>query len=181
MFSDLEKGKSLYKRKRYELALVEFRSLGDEPSENLELSYYLGLCYTKLEQYEEALLYLEQVVTNHTNLILIYQSRMILSYIYIITGRFRLAEFELNQLVESGFESAQVFSAYGYVEYSLSRIDESLNYFQKALTIDPDNALTGPLARKDFKTIKRNLSALANDPYKKVYEAFLNALGIGEN
>ena len=29
----------------------------------MELAYYLGLCYSKLKRYDDALLYLEQVVT----------------------------------------------------------------------------------------------------------------------
>jgi len=140
MAADLDKGINLFKNKQYKLALSAFRSLEEEPSENLELSYYLGLCFTKLGIYEEALLYLEQVVTTHSNLLVIYQSRMILSYIYTVTGRLRLAAFELDQLIESGFESAQVFATYGFVQYSLSNIEESLACFQKAITIDADNA-----------------------------------------
>jgi 2-dehydropantoate 2-reductase len=38
---------------------------------------------------------------------------------------------------------------------------------------DRHKALTGPLARKDFATVDKNLKALEKDPYKKVYEAFL--------
>lgn len=34
-------------------------------------------------------------------------------------------------------------------------------------------ALTGPLVRKDEITIKANLQALENDPFQKVYQAFL--------
>ncbi len=37
------------------------------------------------------------------------------------------------------------------------------------------NTLTGPLARKDKQTIKNNLKALKNDPYQKVYQAFVDA------
>jgi hypothetical protein len=39
----------------------------------------------------------------------------------------------------------------------------------------PEQALTGPLARKDVRTIQRNLSALGSDPYANVYAAFLRA------
>jgi 2-dehydropantoate 2-reductase len=38
---------------------------------------------------------------------------------------------------------------------------------------DRAQALTGPLARKDFATVEKNLKALDGDPYKKVYETFL--------
>ena len=46
---------------------------------------------------------------------------------------------------------------------------------------EPDTPpLTGPLARKDLETIHRNLKALENDPFKNVYEGFLEAFGLDE-
>jgi predicted short-subunit dehydrogenase-like oxidoreductase (DUF2520 family) len=36
------------------------------------------------------------------------------------------------------------------------------------------NALTGPLVRGDWQTIKANLDAFHNDPYREVYQAFVN-------
>ncbi|MBI9103355.1 MAG: tetratricopeptide repeat protein [Spirochaetales bacterium] len=136
----LSGGIRLYNSKRYEAALAEFLSMDEDPAENAELAYYLGLCYTKLEKFDEALLYLEQVVTNHTNLLLIYQSRMILGYIYSVTERYRLAEFEMKQLVDGGYESPQVYAAIGYIHFMLNRTEESLKALQKALKLDPDNA-----------------------------------------
>lgn len=130
----------LYKSNRFELALRELLAIEESPAENLELSYYLGLCYTKLGQYDEALLYLEQVVTSHSNLFRIYQSRMVLSYIYTVTDRYKLAQFELNKLVDAGFESPQVYSAYGYILYAQNQVEKSIEYLKKALSLDPDNA-----------------------------------------
>ncbi len=46
---------------------------------------------------------------------------------------------------------------------------------------EPDTPpLTGPLARKDLETIYRHLKALENDPFKNVYEGFLEAFGLEE-
>lgn len=39
-------------------------------------------------------------------------------------------------------------------------------------------ATTGPLVRKDYDTIRRNLKALEDDPFCEVYQAFLSALGL---
>ena len=140
MAGSINEAVRLYKSRRYEQALRVLLALDDDPADNVEISYYLGLCYTQLKQYDDALLYLEQVVTNHGNLLQIYQSRMVLSLIYAVTDRYRLAKFELDQLIGGGYESSQVFTVYGYVLYELSQIDESLKMLQKALTLDPDNA-----------------------------------------
>lgn len=139
MAKGIENGIRLYKTKAYDRALAEFLAASDEPEGDVELSYYLGLCYAKLENYDEALVFLEQVVENHTNLLYIYQARMILSFIYNLTGRYRLTEFELKKLLESGFESAQVYAAFAFTAYSLGRVDDSLELLDKALALEPDN------------------------------------------
>lgn len=36
------------------------------------------------------------------------------------------------------------------------------------------NALTGPFARNDLKTIERNINALSGDPFQEVYRSFKN-------
>lgn len=37
----------------------------------------------------------------------------------------------------------------------------------------PESAVTGPLIRKDTKTIQKNLEALKTDPYFKIYQSFV--------
>ncbi len=39
----------------------------------------------------------------------------------------------------------------------------------------PATALTGPLARRDRITLEKNLKTLENDPYQKIYKAFVQA------
>ena len=132
-------GRQLFRNKKYRQALSEFLRVSDEPLEDPDLSYYLGLCYSKIEDWDEALLYLEQVVNSHDNILRIYQSRMILSYIYTITGRVKLAEFELNKLLKDGFESPQVYSNFSYIYFETGKTEKSLEYLDKALALDPDN------------------------------------------
>lgn len=140
----LREGRRLYRSKRYDLALAELLSAesgGDDEEEfNLELAYYLGLCYTKLERYDDALLYLEQVVTASDDFVRAYQCRLALAYIYSITGRAKLAEFELKQLVEAGYESAQVRCALAYSLYNQGRAEDAVAQYEKALAVDPANA-----------------------------------------
>ena len=139
MNGDFETGIKLYRAKRYRKALDELLSLSLEPGDNPDLAYYIGLCYAKLEQYDEALLYLEQVVTTHTNIILIYQCRMVLGYIYTVTNRYRLAEFEFKRLLDEGYKSTQVYSAYSYVAYCLGQKEKSLAFLEEALALEPEN------------------------------------------
>lgn len=151
-----EMGIRLYEAKRYEKALEELLSLESDPAEDSELSYFLGLCYTQLERWDEALLYLEQVVTNNPNILLIYQSRLILSYIYTRTRRLKLALFELEELLKAGFESVQVYSVFGFVLYEQREVDQAIGYFKKALELDLHN--TNALNSLGFIMAEENMN-----------------------
>jgi tetratricopeptide (TPR) repeat protein len=128
--------------KRCDLALKEL-SLVDgillSPEENAELAYYLGLCHTKLEHYEEALLYLDQVITTGQNILRSYQCRMTLAYIYVITRKTKMAEFELARLQKSGFESVQLYTTLAYAAWVQRNIKEALDYYERALDMDENN------------------------------------------
>ena len=143
MEASIQRGIKFYNTKRYQQALEEFRAVDEDPSENSELAYYIGLTLTQLGKYDEGLLYLEQVVNSHTSFLHIYQSRMILGYIYSVTGRYKLAEFEFKKLLELGMESIQIYASLGYIYYNLNRVDESIQMLNKSLGLDPDypNAL----------------------------------------
>ena len=146
--SSLNEGIRLYRLKRWELALKELLAVNTDrfgTGENLELAYYLGLCYTKMERYDDALLYLEQVVTGGDNPLRIYQCRMTLAYIYVITKRSKMAEFELKRLANSGFESAQLYATLAYAAWVQKRPKQAVEYYEKALDLDENNttALNG--------------------------------------
>lgn len=49
-----------------------------------------------------------------------------------------------------------------------------LKQVTKNIEHQTSNALTGPLARSDLQTISTNLDALHSDPYREVYQAFVN-------
>ena len=148
MTGTLSEGIRLYRLKRWDLALKELLGVSTDrfsPEENIELAYYLGLCYTKLERYDDALLYLEQVVTAGHDPLRTFQCRMTLAYIYVITKRSKLAEFELKRLANNGFESVQLYTTLAYAAWVQKRYKQSVEYYEKALDMDGNNttALNG--------------------------------------
>ncbi|MBR1720910.1 MAG: tetratricopeptide repeat protein [Treponema sp.] len=139
--SVLETGISMYKKADYNGALAFFLSLPEDSEiNNIELAYYIGLCYAKLEYYDDALLYLEQVVTGGVELERVLQCRYVLAVIYANSGRKKLAEFELNKLLESGYKPASVYSSLAYVAWKQDNVDKSLEFYKKAIELEPDNA-----------------------------------------
>ena len=137
----LAEGVQLYREYRYEEALASFLKISSkDPEVNFDLAYYIGLCYASLLQYDDALVYLEQIITAGTDIARVYQCRLILAFIYTKTGRSRLAEFELSKLLDSGYESPQVHTSMAYLAYEQGNAEKSLDLYEKALALDPDNA-----------------------------------------
>ncbi len=142
----LLEGISMYNRKDYTGALAFFLSLPeDSVMDNIELAYYIGLCYSKLEHFDDALLYLEQVVTAGTDNNRVLQCRYLLALIYVRSGRKKLATFELNKLIETGYKTASVYASLAYLAWQESQVDLCLDYYKKALEEDEENptALNG--------------------------------------
>jgi tetratricopeptide (TPR) repeat protein len=145
MESELREAARRYADRDWEGTLDALRGVDSTEENHLDLAYYLGLCHARLERWDDALLYLEQVVTASADLMRIFQCRMALAYAYTETGRHRLAEYELKRLLEAGLESVQVLSFLGYVAWAQGRADEAIRWYAKALGLDPENptALNG--------------------------------------
>ena len=148
-FENLQKGIKFYNDGNRVEALKEFFSVyklinDDEAKfdvlEKTELFYYLGLCYTKLGQYEEALTFLEQVVTTSTDILRIYQCRITLAYIYVLTKRVKMAEFELNRLRSAGLESPLLYNTLAYAAWLQKKHKTAIELYEKSLEIDTNNA-----------------------------------------
>ncbi|MDR2951743.1 MAG: tetratricopeptide repeat protein [Treponema sp.] len=138
----LQEGIRLFNDKKWEEALKEFLSVNTAKFNNddrTELRYYLGLCYAKLEQYEDAILYLEQVISTGGDVLRVYQCRMTMAYIYIVTNRARMAEFELKRLQDSGFESPLLYNTLAYAAWTRRRGRNAIELYEKTLEIDTNN------------------------------------------
>lgn len=141
----LTEASRLYKAGDYESAVATLGTATVDEEDYLDLAYLMGLCYARLRRFDEALLYLEQVVTQGDAGSRAAQCRMALAYVYAETGRSKLSEYELNKLVEDSRETPQVCSALGHANWKQGRLEDGLRWYSKALELDPDNptALNG--------------------------------------
>ena len=142
MNEHLEKGIAFFKKKNYVAAINSLSSAGDSLSfeENLDLAYYLGLSYSRIERYEEALLFLEQIVTASNDVDRVNQCRLLLSGIYTKTNRIRLAEYELQKLLDIGYNPEKVYCAKAYSAWIQKNIKESLSLYEKVLEFNKENS-----------------------------------------
>jgi tetratricopeptide (TPR) repeat protein len=140
MGENLERGIAFYHARDYKKSLELLLSCPqDEAAGNISFAYYVGLCYMRLKQYENALTYLELVVTSGAGLAQVRQCRLLLAVIYNITKRDRLADFELRKLLDSGYKTAEVYAALAFNCWEQKKINESINFYEMALQKDRDN------------------------------------------
>ena len=132
--------------RNYKDALAVFLSVPSEENvNNVDLAYYVGLSYARLKRYDEAILYLEQVVTSGQDIKRVYQCRLTLAIIYTKTDRARLADYELQKLVESGYQTNEVFCALAYIAWIQDKHEDAVQLYEKVLENSPENltALNG--------------------------------------
>lgn len=136
----LAEGIRYYKKQDYSNALSFFLSLpSDSGADKLEIAYFLGLCYAKLQKYDDALLYLEQIVTSGTQLERVLQCRFLLAVIYALSGRKRLADFELSKLLETGYMTASVYAASAFIAWEQNDTDKCIEYYEASLRQNKEN------------------------------------------
>lgn len=141
--SRLRAGIRLYCARRWDEALQELLCVdagGLGASERVELSYYLGLCFSKLRKFADALPCLEKVVAFGGDMLRVYQCRMALAYAHVALGRPKMAEYELRRLLDLGFESAMLFNTMAYASYARKHYRHAIEFYEKALKLESSNA-----------------------------------------
>ncbi|MDR2344066.1 MAG: tetratricopeptide repeat protein [Spirochaetaceae bacterium] len=185
MAEKFENAVRLYNMKRWDSALQTFQGVDTSAftaAEKMEIAYYLGLCYTKLERYNDAILYFEQVVTGESTSLRVCQCRLTLAYIYMITERPRMAEFELERLMKNGFKSVQIYTMTAYAAWMQNDYDRAVKMYENALDIDPDNTTAmnglGFLLVENGTNIRRGLELCRKAVDKRPQNAaYLDSLG----
>ncbi|MDR2516438.1 MAG: tetratricopeptide repeat protein [Spirochaetaceae bacterium] len=181
----LAEGKRLYTLRRWDSSLHELLNVDAnklDPTENAELAYYIGLVHTKMGRYDEGLVNLEQVITAGNDPLRICQCRLAMAYIYVVTGRAQLAEFELRQLIKKGFESAQIYTTMAYAAWLQKNNDRAVELYEKALDLDQHN--TTAMNGLGFVLVDANIDLYRGLRYcrqaaerKPTNAAYLDSLG----
>lgn len=128
-----------YNRKNIEDAKLLFSQVLDSDPVNPEANYYLGLIYSKEENYKKAVIYLKTVVDLEVNFLFTQQCRMILGYIYFKNQEYRRAEYEFLEVKKSNLEIISVYAALAAIYYKLQEKEKSFKFAEKAYNLDPYN------------------------------------------
>jgi len=133
MISRRDKGKQLYKDGDYNNAIEALLALNVVYEDDPETAYFLGLSYTQLGDFEQAESFFDIVLRYDIHVLRVFQSSMVLSYIYSITEKYDQAIRLILQVIDEGFESAQIYSTLAFCCYSSGNLEKSLDYLEKAI------------------------------------------------
>jgi len=139
MISRRDKGIQLYNDGDYHNAVEALLALNVVYEDDPETAYFLGLSYTQLGNFEQAEFFFDIVLRYDIHVLRVFQSSMVLSYIYSITEKYDQAIRLILQVVDEGFESAQIYSTLAYCCYSSGNLSKALDYLEKAIELEPDN------------------------------------------
>ncbi|NLK46227.1 MAG: tetratricopeptide repeat protein [Treponema sp.] len=154
----------LYGLRKYDESLRRLESIlvSDGQDVDLDVIYYIGLCYVRISKPDEAMQFFEQIVTVCKDEKRCNQCRLILAVLYVQTGRFTLADYELRKLLQNGCQTVPVLTVLGYAAWAQKRTNEAVDWYAKALEIEPDNATAlngyGYVLACDSKDLTRALS-----------------------
>jgi tetratricopeptide (TPR) repeat protein len=128
-----------FSRKNLNDSRKMFNKVLDHDAANPEANYYLGLIYSKEENFQKAVLHLKAVVDLGANFLFTQQCRMILGYIYFKNKEFERAEYEFLEVLNSKINLIQVYAALAAVYYYLPNPDKSMQFAEKAYNMDQFN------------------------------------------
>lgn len=182
MISRRDKGRHFYENGDFEEAVKALLALNSVYEEDPETAYYLGLSYTQLGSFDEAERFFDIVIRYDIHVLRVFQSSMVLSYIYSITERYDQAIRLILQVIDEGFESAQIYSSLAYCCHATGNLSKALDYLEKAMELDPENPNSlnsyGFILAEEGKSTRSAvdfcLKALEKNPG---YGAYLDSVG----
>ncbi|UCB44765.1 MAG: tetratricopeptide repeat protein [Spirochaetota bacterium] len=136
----LTEGEKHLKEQSFEKALINFLTAYEMDKKNSDTLYLLGITYTRIGKYESALFNFEQMLNLDISYINKIHTQMVMGYIYTILDDLDRALELFREIVDAGFESAQVFAAIGYIMDRRGNFKEACMNLYRAIDIDPKNA-----------------------------------------
>ncbi len=138
--SPLVRGLQYYNEQKYDQALNEFSQILEKNPTNIDALYYKGLTLDKAKKPELAIASFEKVLEFQPN----YSgARLQLGISYFKLKSNALAINELSEVLEEDSQNATAHLFMGFVLQQMEKYEDSLIFFQTALSLDPSLSQMG--------------------------------------
>lgn len=137
--TDLKEAIKKFKRIKYDNSKdLLYKVLESDPI-NPEAHYYLGLIFSKEENWQKAIVHLKTIIDLGINFIFTNQCRMLLGLIYFKNKEFDRAEKEFSDALESEENTGKIYAALSSVYHYMNEKEKAFNYAKQAYDNDPYN------------------------------------------
>ncbi len=137
--TDLKEAIKKFKRIKYDNSKeLLFKVLESDPI-NPEAHYYLGLIYSKEENWQKAIVHLKTIIDLGINFIFTNQCRMLLGLIYFKNKEFDRAEKEFSDALDSEEDTGKIYAALSSVYHYMNEKEKAFNFAKQAYDNDPYN------------------------------------------
>ena len=135
----LDKAVLNFNRKNIGQSRILFSKILEKEPTNLEANYYLGLIYSREDDFQKAIFHLKTVIDLNMNFLYKQQCRMVLGFIFFKRKEYERADYEFQEILKSRISIVQVFAALASIKYHLNDRESALEYARKAYDIDSYN------------------------------------------
>jgi len=137
--TDLKEAIKKFKRIKYDNSKdLLFKVLDSDPI-NPEAHYYLGMIFSKEENWQKAIVHLKTIIDLGINFIFTNQCRMLLGLIYFKNKEFVRAEKEFSDALESEEDTGKIYAALSSVYHYMNEKEKAFNFAKQAYDNDPYN------------------------------------------
>lgn len=136
----IRSAKKLLSEEKQDKALTVLLTAYEMDRENTDILYLIGITYTRMGRYENALDYFNRILSSDISYINKVHTQMISGYIYTLLGEYEKALLGFREILDAGFESAQVYAAIGYIMDRQGDFKKACMNLYRAIEIDPKNA-----------------------------------------
>ena len=136
----LNNGKNAYFAGKDQEAIQELTQCVNDDPDNMEAHYYLGLIYTRLLDFNRAIIHFNEIVMSKYEFLHLNQVHTILAYIYSVQNDFATAKEYLYKSLGQNESDIKSLSIMGYIAYQEKEYDTAIDYYTKIIGLDGENA-----------------------------------------
>jgi len=178
----IDNSKVSLNKKKYSTAIDDLLRAQKTDKENPEIYYLLGIAYIRAEKYEMAIECLNKVLESDLIYVNKLHTQMLLGYVYTLNDEYEEALKMFKGIIKAGFQSAQTYTAIGYIMDRLGKFKEAVINLYHAIEIDPKSPNTHNSLGYIFAEANINLNEALDECKKAIAidknnPAYLDSLG----
>ncbi len=136
----LIEGKAVYDAREFKKSIDLFKKCVQVDAENLEAHYYLGLIYTRLEDFNRAIIHFNEIIMSEYQYVHLEQVQCILGYIYSLQEDYETAKEYLLEIHKLNPKNIRILSIIGFIFYKQKKYEDAKEHYHKIIKIDTNNS-----------------------------------------